>query len=122
MKFFVVFLVPPTQLIILDNEGATMTDNLIGPYREGANINITCMSSGGIPAPRVSWWREHALVDDSYNVLADGTVKNVLHLSKLTRKDLHVVSTVLSVTFSTIYFNTIYIYLLCIHYTHYEKV
>lgn len=40
---------PPTELIILDNQGATMTENTIGPYREGVSINVTCMSSGGIP-------------------------------------------------------------------------
>lgn len=69
-----------------------MIDNRIGPYAEGVNINITCMSSGGIPPPRVSWWKEHALLDDGFQILADGTVKNILHLSKLTRKDLDAVS------------------------------
>lgn len=86
--FFFQFTVPPTQLIILDSEGATMVDNTIGPYREGVNINITCMSSGGIPPPRVSWWKEHALLDDSFQILPDGTSKNILHLSRLHRKDL----------------------------------
>lgn len=83
---------PPTQLTILDNDGGVMIDNRIGPYGEGVNINITCMSSGGVPPPRVSWWKEHALLDDGFQVLADGTVKNILHLSKLTRKDLDAVS------------------------------
>lgn len=69
-----------------------MIDGRVGPYGEGININITCMSSGGIPPPRVSWWKEHALLDDGYQILADGTVKNILHLSKLTRKDLDAVS------------------------------
>lgn len=105
---------PPTELIILDNQGATMTENTIGPYREGVSINVTCMSSGGIPVsnimqmkfhfeftvlqiyslqpPRVSWWKEHALLDDSFEILPDGSVKNVLHLQKLQRKDLNNVS------------------------------
>ncbi|KAJ6645252.1 Hemicentin-1 [Pseudolycoriella hygida] len=82
-------LVPPTELIILDNQGATVTENTIGPYREGVSINVTCMSSGGIPPPRVSWWKEHALLDDSFEILPDGSVKNVLHLPKLQRRDLH---------------------------------
>lgn len=83
---------PPTQLVILDHMGATHTDGAIGPYREGISINITCLSSGGVPAPRVSWWREHALLDDTFQVLPDGSVRNVLHVPRLSRADLLTVS------------------------------
>lgn len=85
------FPVPPTKLTILDNDGAAVGDHTVGPYREGSSVNITCMTSGGIPPPRVSWWREHALIDDSFTVLPDGSVKNVLHLTKIDRKDLNTV-------------------------------
>uniref|UniRef100_A0A182SR31 Ig-like domain-containing protein n=1 Tax=Anopheles maculatus TaxID=74869 RepID=A0A182SR31_9DIPT len=80
---------PPTKLTILDELGAAVLNNVVGPYRENADINLTCISSGGQPAPKVTWWREHALLDDSYLVLPDGTVKNVLYLEKLSRHDLH---------------------------------
>ncbi|XP_035899846.1 nephrin-like [Anopheles stephensi] len=86
-------LVPPTKLTILDELGAAVLNNVVGPYRENADINLTCISSGGQPAPKVTWWREHALLDDSYLVLPDGTVKNVLYLEKLSRHDLHSVYT-----------------------------
>lgn len=46
----------------------------------------------GVPLPRVTWWKEHALIDDSYQDQTDGTVKNVLHLNKITRQDLETVS------------------------------
>lgn len=78
--------------MILDEQGASIIDNIIGPYREMSSINVTCLSSGGYPSPRVSWWREHALLDDSFQVLPDGTVRNILHLTQLNRKDLHSVS------------------------------
>lgn len=96
--------VPPSQLIILDSQqGAETTvatvvstnsweNTVVGPYQEGNSFNITCLASGGIPAPRVSWWRGHALLDDSFEVLPDGTVKNVLFVSKLSRRDLFTVS------------------------------
>jgi len=84
--------VPPTQLTILDNHGAAVRDQTAGPYLEGDSINLTCLSSGGIPPPRVSWWREHALVDDSYQVLPDGSVRNALQLKNIQRKDLLTVS------------------------------
>ncbi|KAL5288106.1 hypothetical protein ACFFRR_008764 [Megaselia abdita] len=86
-------LVPPTHLTILDTNGAAIHDLTVGPYTEGASINLTCLSSGGKPAPRVSWWKEHALLDESYDTLPDGTVKNVLHLHRISRKDLNSVYT-----------------------------
>ncbi|KAI9582882.1 hypothetical protein GQX74_012099, partial [Glossina fuscipes] len=84
----VTVLVPPKNLAILDHQGAEVRDQKAGPYLEGDSINLTCLSSGGIPPPRVSWWREHALVDDSFQVLPDGTVRNVLHLKNISRRDL----------------------------------
>lgn len=84
--------VPPTQLTILDHHGAAVRDQTSGPYLEGDSINLTCLSSGGVPPPRVSWWREHALVDDSFQVLPDGSVRNVLQLKNIQRKDLLTVS------------------------------
>ncbi|CAD7089638.1 unnamed protein product [Hermetia illucens] len=86
-------LVPPSQLTIVDTFGATVMDSIVGPYNEGSNINMTCLSSGGVPPPRVSWWKEHALLDDVFQVLPDGTVRNILHLPKLTRGDLFSVYT-----------------------------
>lgn len=39
--------VPPTHITILDDGGAAVMDNVVGPYQDGATINLTCMSSGG---------------------------------------------------------------------------
>lgn len=107
---------PPTQLTILDHHGAAVRDQTAGPYLEGDSINLTCLSSGGIPPPRVSWWREHALVDDSFQVLPDGTVRNVLHLKNISRKDLLTVSFyfpfyfLLFSTFLFVFFSAIFFY------------
>jgi len=84
--------VPPTQLTILDHHGAEIRDQTAGPYLEGDSIDLTCLSSGGVPPPRVSWWREHALMDDSFQVLPDGSVRNVLRIKNIQRKDLLTVS------------------------------
>ncbi|XP_017005891.2 neural cell adhesion molecule 1-A [Drosophila takahashii] len=84
----VTVLVPPTQLTILDHHGAEIRDQSAGPYLEGDSIDLTCLSSGGVPPPRVSWWREHALIDDSFQVLPDGSVRNVLRIKNIQRKDL----------------------------------
>lgn len=47
IKSIFFFSVPPSKIIILDNLGAEIIDNILGPYSEGASINVTCMSTGG---------------------------------------------------------------------------
>lgn len=46
----------------------------------------------GVPPPRVTWWKDHLLLDDSFEILPDGSVKNVLHLARINRQHLHTVS------------------------------
>ena len=41
------YLVPPTQLLIVNDQGVAVTNTVIGPYKEGSSLNITCISSGG---------------------------------------------------------------------------
>lgn len=39
--------VPPTHLEIFSDQGSVLANSVIGPYKEGSSVNITCMSSGG---------------------------------------------------------------------------
>jgi hypothetical protein len=55
-------------------------------------ISFYILYHSGIPPPRVTWWREHALVEDSFHELPDGSVKSVLKLNRLSREDLEAVS------------------------------
>ena len=56
-------------------------------------INIWFFS--GRPTPRVTWWRDHALLDDvSEDIdVATGRVTNELRLRQLRRTDLHSILT-----------------------------
>ncbi|XP_039275322.1 synaptogenesis protein syg-2-like, partial [Nilaparvata lugens] len=92
VSFFFVS-VPPERLNILDESGANIQRDKLGPYNEGSAVEIACIATGGRPPPRVSWWQENALLDDSWESISDRRVKNVLHLDKLTRKHLNAVFT-----------------------------
>lgn len=50
---------------------------------------VFCLHDVGRPQPRLTWWRENTLLDDSYIAMSEKKVKNVLHLEKLERHHLH---------------------------------
>ncbi|XP_049882104.1 titin-like [Pectinophora gossypiella] len=58
-------LIPPERLIILNQEGNEIQGGILGPYDEGADVNLTCIAVGGRPTARVSWWKAHALLANS---------------------------------------------------------
>ena len=47
----------------------------------------------GHPTPKVTWWRDHALLDDISEEISPDRVTNNLRLLQLTRSDLHSILT-----------------------------
>ncbi|KAL7016960.1 hypothetical protein ACKWTF_010208 [Chironomus riparius] len=82
-------IVPPDSITIFDAKGTQLPHYILGPYNEGASINITCVASGGRPLAQVTWWRDNVLLNTTSIQIVDKKVKNTLQLYKLERKDLH---------------------------------
>ena len=48
---------------------------------------------GGRPSPRVTWWRDHHLVDDTFTSSSQHKVTNQLVIPNIQRSDLHSIFT-----------------------------
>lgn len=81
-------IVPPENLSILNEKGKHISHYILGPYNEGSSINLTCISSGGRPQPKLTWWHNNQLLEGVVTRLSDKKVRNVLQMKNLDRRDL----------------------------------
>jgi len=65
----------------------------LGPYRMGDTVRLRCDALGGRPQPVVTWWRDHALMDDTFRTLGGYKVENELVIENLKRSDVHSILT-----------------------------
>uniref|UniRef100_A0A146KNR1 Nephrin n=3 Tax=Lygus hesperus TaxID=30085 RepID=A0A146KNR1_LYGHE len=92
-KVNLTIVLPPEQLSVIDDRGEHIRHYILGPYNEGATIDIVCIATGGRPLPQVTWWQDNALLDDSYEVISEKKVRNILKITQLERRHLHAVLT-----------------------------
>jgi len=83
---------PPEKPTIYDDTGKEVRLKL-GPYQIGESVMIKCLVLGGQPSPAVTWWRDHQIVDDSFDQTSSFQVTNLLTIPALRRTDLHSILT-----------------------------
>lgn len=86
-------IVPPEKPKIFTIEDNNEVRLKLGPYRIGDTVRLRCLSLGGRPLPKVTWWRDHALLDASDSSTSSFKTENELVLTDLKRDDLHSILT-----------------------------
>ncbi|XP_050301170.1 nephrin isoform X3 [Anthonomus grandis grandis] len=101
IKVNLTIIVPTQKLKIIEGPNENhIKDYKLGPFNEGTSVNITCEATGGRPLPKVTWWLENALLDESMEYITTGSdddedyhpvtkVRNVLNVEKIDRKTLN---------------------------------
>ncbi|XP_066601874.1 neural cell adhesion molecule 1 [Prorops nasuta] len=87
-KMNLTVIVPPSRPVILD--GATKDVSRIEePYNEGSDVNLICEVRGGKPPPKLTWYLENTVIDESYLRNVDsGLTVNHLSYPKVGRQHL----------------------------------
>ncbi|XP_072930220.1 neural cell adhesion molecule 1-A-like [Epargyreus clarus] len=79
---------PPNRPVIMDAKTRDHT-RLLEPYDEGDTLELLCEVYGGDPRPRVTWYLENTVIDDSYEQRSDGVTVNTLTFPSVGRQHLN---------------------------------
>ncbi|KAJ0173851.1 hypothetical protein K1T71_011000 [Dendrolimus kikuchii] len=81
-------IIPPSRPTIYDAKRRDRT-KLVEPYNEGSNVLLICEVDGGRPRPRVTWYLENVVIDDSFDQRTDGVTVNTLTFPNVGRQHLN---------------------------------
>ncbi|KAG6453238.1 hypothetical protein O3G_MSEX008040 [Manduca sexta] len=79
---------PPNRPSIMDAKTRSHT-RLLEPYNEGDTLELVCETYGGDPRPRLTWYLENTVIDDSFEQKADGITVNTLTFPNVGRQHLN---------------------------------
>ncbi|XP_047114831.1 neural cell adhesion molecule 2 isoform X1 [Schistocerca piceifrons] len=89
LKINLTVIIPPHGIVIYDDKRRDRSQ-VKEAYNEGAVVNLVCEVSGGRPMPRVTWFLENTVIDDSFEQRpADGLTVNHLTFPNIGRQHLH---------------------------------
>lgn len=82
-------IVPPSELVILDGTRRGISE-IEKTYNEGSDVNLICEVRGGRPPPKLTWYLENNMIDESYQYNTDlGLTVNNLSYPKVGRQHLN---------------------------------
>lgn len=77
---------PPSKPIILDGETRNVW-SIEKQYNEGSDVNLICEVRGGKPPPKLTWYLDNNVIDESYHYNAEtGVTVNHLAYPKIGRQ------------------------------------
>ncbi|XP_068619404.1 nephrin-like [Battus philenor] len=79
---------PPNRPVIIDAKTKDQT-RLLEPYDEGDTLELICEVRGGDPRPRLTWYLENTVIDDSFMQRSDGVTVNALTFPSIGRQHLN---------------------------------
>ncbi|XP_074599899.1 nephrin-like isoform X2 [Brevipalpus obovatus] len=81
-------IVPPTNVFIT-NSLDQVVESVAGPYDGESNIELNCVSKGGVPLPSLTWYMNGEPIDDMYfSIEENKTVINQLTIFNVSRDHL----------------------------------
>ncbi|XP_012055315.1 PREDICTED: hemicentin-2-like [Atta cephalotes] len=82
-KINLTVIVPPKKPVIYT--GARNLAKILQPFNEGSEMSLLCEVIGGLPPPRVTWYFNDEVLDDTYTQEHDDITINRLDIRRVTR-------------------------------------
>ncbi|XP_012285375.1 hemicentin-2 [Orussus abietinus] len=83
-KINLTVIVPPRRPIIFTGTEKSLA-KILQPFNEGSDVSLVCEVGGGTPPPRVSWFLENKVLDDSFRQEHGEITVNSLFIEKIGR-------------------------------------
>ncbi|KDR21492.1 hypothetical protein L798_04051, partial [Zootermopsis nevadensis] len=88
LKINLTVIVPPERPVIYDDKRRDRS-KLLERYNEGSDVFLVCEVTGGRPRPRVTWFLENTIIDDSYTHEPNDVTTNHLSFPNIGRQHLN---------------------------------
>ncbi|XP_076065557.1 nephrin-like isoform X2 [Oratosquilla oratoria] len=62
---------PPSRLVIQNANRRSVRGGVLGQLREGDELILFCIASGGYPSPTVTWWAGRRMLSNQSHIVAD---------------------------------------------------